>query len=139
MFGMCQGRDRALSSPASGSGLSRRIVRVIIPSGCWVCNSNSEQQHLLLKIGTFPAGASGTIVRDRGAGIGTPPVIHYLLPGSFPAASPPARRNPVPGSAGDDNPNNCSLPNRARQLALIKKIILGVDTLYNMGYYGIIV
>jgi len=48
-------------------------------------------------IGTFPAGASGTIVRDRGAGIGTPPVIHYLLPGSSPAASPPARRNPVPG------------------------------------------
>jgi len=46
-------------------------------------------------IGTFPAGASGTIVRDRGAGIGTPPVIHYLLPGSSPAASPPARR--VPG------------------------------------------
>jgi len=45
----------------------------------------------------FPSRASGTIVRDRGAGIGTSPVIHYLLPGSSPAASPPARRNPVPG------------------------------------------
>jgi len=51
-------------------------------------------------IGTFPVGASGTIVRDRGAAAGwdrDTPVIHYLLPGSSPAASPPARRNPVPG------------------------------------------
>jgi len=76
-------------------------------------------------IGTFPAGASGTIVRDRGAGIGTPPVIHYLLPGSSPAASPAARRNPVPGSAGDDNPNNCS--KNPRQLGSARWLPPGVQ------------
>ena len=38
--------------------------------------------------------ASGTIVRDRGAGSGAPPVIHYLLPGSSPAAS---RARALPG------------------------------------------
>jgi len=59
------------------------------------------------------------------AGIGTPPVIHYLLPGSSPAASPRARRNPVPGSAGDDNPNNCS--KNPRQLGSARWLPPGVQ------------
>ena len=114
------------------------------------CNSNSEQQHLLLKIGVFGIG-----VGNNCSGSGSLPAGHTgVFPGSSPAASPAARRNPVPGDltrtivhaprASSPGPvrkttrtivRNCpgGPAASARRPALIKKFILGVDILYNMG------
>ena len=137
--------------PASGFGINRRLVRVIVPSGFGIATSESSgitriivrvRGHLSLGVqlelgATAPpfedrglrGRGSGTIVREGGAGSGAPPVIHYLLPGYSPAASPSSRRNPVPGELTRTivryRTGGPAVP--ARRPALIKKFILGVD------------
>ena len=90
----------------------------------------------------FPSGECRTIVRDRGTEAGW----HRGTPGFScwfsPAASPAPRRNCAPGEL---TRTIVRLPDRTRArpggshpvIFLIKKFILGVDTLYYMGYYGI--
>ena len=100
----------------------------------WGYNSNSGQQLLLLKIGVFGIGDRGYREQLFGFGVltaGHTGVFTRIFPGSI--SSRPAKSR-----ARRANPNNCSLPDgpargTARHLALIKKIILGVDTLYYMG------
>jgi len=145
MFGMFQGRDRALSSPASGSGLSRRIVRDIIPSGCWVCNSNSEKKHLLSGSGLFPAGignnCSGSGRWDRDTPGNSLPAPR-IFPGSISFRPAESRARSAPGMTTRTivrrAPGCPVVPGAFRPVFSpayrnIKKFILGVDTLYSMG------
>jgi len=139
MFGMCRGSGSDFGVASSGFGVKPKNCSGYYTIGLLGVQLELGAAASPFEDRDFPSRGSGTIVRDRGlqrAGIGAHrgvspdlPRQHLLPPGVI----------PCPGSAGDDIQNNCSLPNRARQLAWIKKIILGVVTLYNMGYYGRIV
>ena len=136
MFGIIGVRDRASGCSSLGSGITRIIVR--------------DRGHLPLGV-QLELGAttslfedrglrdreSGTIVRVRGAGSGAHrgispdlPRQHLLLPGGI----------PCPGAAGAISRTIVRYRTGGPAVpALIKKFILGVDILYNMGYYGSIV
>jgi len=142
MFGMFQGRDRALSSPASGSGLSRRIVRVIIPSGCWVCNSNSAKKQLLSGSGLFQPGHReqlfGIGVISRWAHRGASPDLprqQLLPPGEIPCPAAPGMttRTIVRKTPGCPAVPGGFHPVFSPAYRNIKKFILGVDIIYSLG------
>ena len=112
-IGKCSGCVGASGSPAAGSGECRRIVRDIIPSGCWVCNSNSEQRHLLLKIGISQRGMQNNCSgsgRCSGLASGHTGVFTRIFPGSISS-------RPAESRTRRTNPNNCSFtgPGTARR------------------------
>ena len=97
MFGMFQGRDRALSSPAAGSGIYRRIVRDIVPAGRWgvqlelgaSASPFEDRGHRVIGIGNNCSGSG----HCSGLASGHTGVFTRIFPGLLPAP----RRNPVPG------------------------------------------
>jgi len=108
MFGMCRGSGSGFVITSIGIGVKPKNCSGYYTIGLLGVQLELGEETSAFEDRDFSQRGSGTIVRDRGAGIGTPPVIHYLLPGSSPDFFLLPGGIPCPVSAGDDKPNNCS-------------------------------